>query len=95
MIQQALISTFNIFLNLLNILIVIRVILSFIRVDYYNPIIHIIYELTEPILVPFRRLLMNSSISKSFYVDFSPMIALLFIDYIVRPIVFNLIYIIF
>ncbi|WP_238988821.1 YggT family protein [Calorimonas adulescens] len=89
------ILTFNIFLNILNILIFIRVFLSYIRIDYYNPIIRLVYELTEPILSPFRRLLMNSSISKAFFVDFSPMIALLFIDCIVRPLIINLIYIIF
>ncbi len=95
MIQLALLKTLDIFIYFLNILLLVRVILSFVNVDYSIPIIRIVYNLTEPILSPFRRLLMNSSISKAFYVDFSPMIALLVIEYIVRPLVRGLIYLIF
>jgi YggT family protein len=95
LIQQALLTTLNIFFNLLNILIVIRVLLSYISSDYSNSIVRFVYNMTEPILSPFRNLLMNSSITRSFFIDFSPMIALLFIDYIVKPILRGLIYLIF
>lgn len=38
-------------------LIIGRCILSFIRHDPYHPIIKFIYEVTEPVMSPFRRLL--------------------------------------
>ena len=37
------------------ILIVIRVVLSWIRPNPYNPFVQVMYKLTEPILAPIRR----------------------------------------
>lgn len=50
-------------------LIVIRCILSFIRHNPYQPIIRFIYDITEPIMAPFRRLLPAAG-----GIDFSPII---------------------
>lgn len=50
-------------------LIVIRCILSFIRHNPYQPIIRFIYDITEPIMAPFRRLLPGAG-----GIDFSPII---------------------
>jgi len=50
-------------------LIVIRCILSFIRHNPYQPIIRFIYDITEPIMAPFRRLLPSAG-----GIDFSPII---------------------
>lgn len=50
-------------------LIVIRCILSFIRHNPYQPIIRFIYDITEPIMGPFRRLLPGAG-----GIDFSPII---------------------
>jgi len=52
-------------------LIIVRCVLSFIRHDPYHPLIRPIYEITEPILAPFRRLMRPSVI------DFSPIFAFL------------------
>ncbi len=50
-------------------LVVIRCILSFIRHNPYHPIIRFIYDITEPIMAPFRRLLPPAG-----GIDFSPIV---------------------
>ncbi|MGE5545198.1 MAG: YggT family protein [Bacillota bacterium] len=50
-------------------LVVIRCILSFIKHNPYQPIIRFIYDITEPIMAPFRRLLPPAGA-----IDFSPII---------------------
>lgn len=47
-----------------------RVLLSWVQVDPRNPIVNLIHQLTEPLLAPIRRLLPQSG-----GLDFSPMIA--------------------
>ena len=47
-----------------------RVLLSWVQVDPRNPIVNLINQLTEPLLAPIRRLLPQSG-----GVDFSPMVA--------------------
>lgn len=61
-------------------LIIARCILSFVRHDPYQPIIRFIYDVTEPVMAPFRRLLPTAG-----GLDFSPILAVLFIQYIVQP----------
>lgn len=77
------------FVNLLYwafwLLILARVIISFTRMDPYHPIRRTVYDLTEPILAPIRRILPPSS-----GLDFSPLIALLLLE-LVRMLLFQLI----
>ena len=47
-------SFLQILLNVLWLAILVRVILSWFPVDPSNPIIRIVWEITEPILAPFR-----------------------------------------
>ena len=47
-----------------------RVLTSWFQVDPYNPIIRILYQLTEPLLAPIRRLLPQTGM-----MDFSPIVA--------------------
>jgi YggT family protein len=61
-------------------LIIVRCILSFVRHDPYQPIIRFIYDVTEPVMAPFRRWLPAAG-----GIDFSPIIAVLFIQYGVQP----------
>ncbi|MCR6544539.1 YggT family protein [Dehalobacterium formicoaceticum] len=60
--------------EVLNWLIIIRVILSWIRHDPRNPLIRFIYEITEPILAPIRRLI---PIRPGMPIDWSPFVAIL------------------
>jgi YggT family protein len=48
-----------------------RVLLSWVQVDPNNQLVKIVYQLTEPLLAPIRRILPQSG-----GVDFSPMVAL-------------------
>ncbi len=47
-----------------------RVLLSWVQVDPRNPLVNLINQLTEPLLAPIRRILPQTGA-----VDFSPMIA--------------------
>ncbi len=57
--------------NLLQMLIIIRVVLSWIPHDRYNQLIQLLYQLTDIILKPIREILPL----KSAGVDFSPIVA--------------------
>ena len=62
-------------LTILNWLIIIRALISWVNPDPYNVIVQFLYKVTDPILAPFRRLLPAYSIG----IDISPIFALLFI----------------
>jgi YggT family protein len=68
--------------NVLVWLIIGRCILSFIRHDPYNPLIKFVYDVTEPIMAPFRRLVPAAG-----GIDFSPIIAVLAISLIQRIVI--------
>ena len=51
------ISFINILFEIFNILLIIRIILTWLPHNRYHPIINIIYNITEPILVPFRNMI--------------------------------------
>jgi YggT family protein len=65
--------------SVLQILIFARVIISWIRPDPYNPIVKFIYDATEPLLQPIRRLLPPMS-----GIDFSPIILLFGFSFLQR-----------
>jgi len=62
-------------LTILNWLIIIRALLSWVNPDPYNPIVQFLCKVTEPILAPFRRLIPSYSIG----LDFSPIFVLILI----------------
>ena len=72
----AFIRAIDIFFDLLQILIIIRVFMNIFRISFSNPIGNIIYQLTEPIIVPARSILNKIGLDK-IMIDFSPWIALL------------------
>ncbi|MBO8158578.1 YggT family protein [Thermosyntropha sp.] len=65
-------------------LIIARCVLSFIRHNPYQPIIKFIYDVTEPVMAPFRRLLPPAG-----GIDFSPILAILAV-YLVQRLVYDL-----
>ncbi|WP_068556023.1 YggT family protein [Thermotalea metallivorans] len=67
-------ASINYFFNLLNYLIIARIVLSWIFPNPYGSISRILYQLTEPILAPFRNLLSRFGLGGG-YVDFSPILA--------------------
>ncbi|MBE0067867.1 YggT family protein [Thermoanaerobacterium thermosaccharolyticum] len=90
--NYALVLTLNYFFEIVNWLILIRVILSLLRMENMsNPISRFVITVTEPILEPFRRLQFKSSIGRNMMIDFSPILAMLVIQYIIRPIIINIV----
>ncbi|HSH36240.1 YggT family protein [Schnuerera sp.] len=73
----------SILFNIIEILIFVRIIFSFLRIGPYNPIGRIIYEFTEPILSPARELIYRLGINTGMF-DFSPIIAILMLRIILR-----------
>jgi YggT family protein len=69
-------------IQLLKAALVIRVILSFLPISADNPLVRMLYSVTEPVLAPIRRLLERSSIGGNMMMDFSPIIAFLLIGLI-------------
>jgi YggT family protein len=67
-------------LNLYELVIFARVILSWVNADPYNPIVRFIYNITEPVLAPIRQLLPTERIG----IDFSPFVVILIIQLIQR-----------
>ncbi|MCD6520917.1 MAG: YggT family protein [Anaerolineae bacterium] len=61
--------------RVLNIAILIRVFLTWIPISRDNPVVSFIYEITEPILGPIRRVLPPVG-----GLDFSPLVALVLIE---------------
>jgi len=62
-------------INLIEILIVVRILMSFLSIDPNNSIVRFIYELTEPVLDPARKLIAKLGINTGMF-DFSPLIAI-------------------
>ncbi len=77
----ALTSILDIILKALQLLIVIRALLSWVSPDPNNNLVQFIYKVTEPILYPIRKLL---PVSLKFGLDISPVIAFLAIIFLQR-----------
>lgn len=76
------------FVRVINMLILARVLMSWFVKDLRNPIAMFIYQITEPILSPIRDLLKKLGIGGTM-LDFSPIVALLLIQFIAN-IIYNL-----
>ena len=64
---------------------IIRVIISWVNADSYNPIVQFIYNITEPVLQPIRKML------PSLAIDFSPLIVFLLLKFIRQFLISSLI----
>jgi len=63
--------------NILSLLVLARVVISWIRPDPYNPIVQFIHQATEPMLEPIRRILPPAG-----GLDFSPIVLILLLSVI-------------
>lgn len=59
-----------------------RVLITWFQVDPYNPIVRVLFQLTEPLLAPIRRLLPQTGM-----MDFSPIVAFIAITVVERIVV--------
>lgn len=66
----------------------IRALLSFFPHSPNQPLIHVLYEVTEPLLKPFRRFQLGGA---AMSMDFSPLLAYMVLQYIIRPLFSGLI----
>lgn len=60
----------NLFVATFNILLLVRIVMSWVMPGQTNAFARLVYEVTEPVLSPIRRLLPGSGM-----IDFSPLIA--------------------
>lgn len=89
-----LVASLRVFFQLVSFLLIVRVLLSWVRVDPYNKYIILLYNLTEPMLAPFRKL--SGRLGVTFQtIDISPLLAMLVIQYFVQPLVFMLLRLLF
>ncbi len=79
---------FSKFMDILELLILIRVLLSYIPSIRNNNIVRLIYQLTEPILTPVRELLFRIGLNRGM-IDFSPIFAFLLLG-VIRTIVLSI-----
>ncbi len=77
----------NMVFGILNFLLIIRVILSWVNADPYNELVRTIYLITDYIIVPIRRIL---PLQIGMF-DFSPMVAFMLI-YFSRYMVVNILF---
>lgn len=79
--RELLIWSIDKFFTVIYMLIFIRIVLSWIRTNSYNKYIVLIYQLTDPILEPFRRLISRFGLDTGM-IDFSPLVAYLVLQFI-------------
>jgi YggT family protein len=70
--------------DLLNLLLIIRVLISWIPHDRYHPVVAFLYQSTDPLLRPFQNM-----IPRSVGIDFSPIFAFVFLG-ILRQVIFRI-----
>jgi len=70
----AILNILIILLNIYQFILLVRVLMSWFRPDPYNPIVKLLYDLTEPVLRPIREALPRTGM-----MDFSPLVAFLLI----------------
>lgn len=81
---------FSMIFKILYFLLVIRIILSWLPVDSYNPVVSTLYQVTDPLLAVFRKLPLKIG-----GIDLSPILAFLalaFLDHFVVGILSGLAY---
>lgn len=71
----------GILISVLDVAILVRVLLSWFPVDPRNPIVRLVFDVTEPVLAPFRRILPTIGM-----IDLSPLAALLVLGFLARAV---------
>jgi YggT family protein len=79
---MALIQLIQTLFEIYTFILLARVFITWFQVDSYNPIVRVLYQLTEPLLSPIRRWLPQTGM-----VDFSPIVAFIVITVVERIVV--------
>jgi YggT family protein len=75
-------------LNIYIWIVIAAAVISWVTPNPYNPIVQLLRRVTEPVMAPIRQLLPPW---KTFGLDFSPMIVILLIQWVVKPILWTLV----
>lgn len=86
--QMLLMQALDVFFYVLELLIFIRIILSWLPIGYGNSIMRLIYNLTEPILGPVRGMVERSPIGGGMGLDISPVFALILLRLVKMALVY-------
>ncbi len=70
--MEAFAAIFRIFLDLYSLIVLARVLISWVNIDPYSPIARVLYDLTEPLMAPVRNMLPTAG-----GLDFSPIVVLI------------------
>lgn len=89
MTELAVLRLVDILFTLYSFAIILRALLTWIRVDYYHPVVRFLIQITEPVLAPLRR-----NVPPVGSIDISPMLALILL-YLLEMVVQALVTIIF
>jgi len=71
-----LVTFLDLLLTILGFAIIIRALLSWVSIDPYNPLVQILFQITEPILAPLRRIIPPIG----GMMDISPIVALIILQ---------------
>lgn len=77
--QVTIYKTIDILLAVIEYAILARVIISWLPVPRNNRLILLLYQVTDPILVPVRNIISKSAFGKNMMFDFSPVVAFILI----------------
>ena len=80
--MSVLINTIDLVFTVLSLAILARVLLSWVRVSPYHPVVQVLYQITEPILAPLRRVIPPVGM-----MDISPIIAMFLLQIIQQVLV--------
>jgi len=75
----------------IEIVIIIRIIFSWLPFQRNNKLVMLLYQITEPILAPIRALIQRSAMGRNMILDFSPIIAFMLIS-LIRYIIIGLLF---
>jgi YggT family protein len=68
------------FLQIYEVVLIIRIVMSWIRPDPLHPVVQLVEKVTDPVLVPIRKLLPLSAVG----FDFSPIVVIIIIHALKR-----------
>jgi YggT family protein len=75
-------------IDIYSLVIIVRAIISWVQPNPYNPIVQLLYRVTEPVLYPIRRVLFRYKGMRNTGIDFSPFIAIILL-YTLKSILFR------
>lgn len=80
--QILLLNAIDMFFRVIELLIFATILLSWLPIGRGNAVAGLLHSLTDPILLPCRKMIENSPLGRGMMLDFSPIIALILLSLI-------------